>query len=119
MLIFSQDVLMTGQDESLAARWRRLKAAVEEVRAAVNDHDPTRVPDAVAVALDALYDLWERWRRAGGLSNSQADNLVAGNDAGETTAALVHARGAKTHLFVEFGDFTDTFSDTYFDHYGA
>lgn len=110
---------MTGQDDSLSARWRRLEAAVEEVRAAVNDPNSTRVPDAIAVALDALYDMWERWRRAGGFSNSKADNLVAGDYDGESAAALVHARGAKTHSFIEFGNFTDTYSDTYFDHYGA
>ena len=77
------------------------------------------MPDAVAVALDALYDMWERWRKTEGLSNSQADNLVSGDDDGKTAVALVHARGAKTHLFVEFGNLTDTYSDTYFDHYGA
>ena len=38
---------------------------------------------------------------------------------GETTAALAHARGAKTHVFEDFGQLTDTYSDTYRDYYGV
>jgi hypothetical protein len=35
---------------------------------------------------------------------------------GETAAALVHARGAKTHCQVDFGDFTDTIAERFYDH---
>lgn len=39
-----------------------------------------------------------------------------GHPDGETAAALVHARGAKTHCQVDFGDFTDTIAERFYDH---
>ena len=77
------------------------------------------MPDAVAVALDALYDLWERWRRTGGFSNSQADDLVCSDHDGEMTLPWFMFVVPRRIQFVEFGSLTDTYSDTYFDHYGA
>ncbi len=48
------------------------------------------------------------------------DDFVRGNADSETTAALVHARGATTHrVFREHGDLTDAYTDTYYDHYGS
>jgi hypothetical protein len=44
---------------TLEDRWRRFNNAVAAVEVAANSADPTICPDAVAVALDALYDLWE------------------------------------------------------------
>jgi hypothetical protein len=77
------------------------------------------VPDAVAGTLDALYDLWEYWQQRAALTMNQADKRVSGDTAGETAAALVHARGAKTHVLEEFGRLTDTYGDTYRDYYGV
>src|SRR5674476_834139 len=37
---------------------------VDEVSAAVNSRSIDECPDAVAGALDPLYDLWEAWRSA-------------------------------------------------------
>lgn len=108
---------MTAQ--ALAARWRRLNAAVEGVRVAVDSADSDQCPDAVATALDALYDLWELWAQQAGLSTTKQDGRVRNQPDGELTAALVHARGSKSHCAVEFGDFTDSFSDTYFPHHGC
>jgi hypothetical protein len=82
----------------LIARRRRLETRVEEVRAALDGTDKTGVPDAVAGALDALYDLWEYWLQRAALVMNQADGRVRGDVDGETAAALVHARGVKTHV---------------------
>ena len=114
-----QDHLMAQSRDSLVARRRRLETRVEEVRAALDRTDKTGVPDAVAGALDALYDLWEYWQQRAGLTMNQADGRVRGDVDGETAAALVHARGAKTHVFEEFGRLTDTYGDTYRDYYGV
>ena len=110
---------MAQSRDSLIARRRRLKTRVEEVRAALDRTGKTGVPDAVAGALDALYDLWEYWQRRAGLAMNQADGRVRGDVDGETAAALVHARGAKTHVFEEFGRLTDTYGDAYRDYYGV
>jgi hypothetical protein len=116
---FGQDVLMGPSRDSLIARRRRFDSRVEDVRAALDDADKTRVPDAVAGALDALYDLWEYWQQRAAFTMNQADDRVRGDTAGETSAALVHARGAKTHVLEEFGRLTDTYGDTYRDYYGV
>jgi hypothetical protein len=50
---------------------------------------------------------------------NQADDRVRSDVDGETAAALIHARGAKTHVFVEFGSLTDTYADSYHDYYGT
>jgi hypothetical protein len=42
---------------------------------------------------------------------NQADQRLRGDTDGETVAALVHARGAKTHVLEEFGRLTDTYGD--------
>jgi hypothetical protein len=44
--------------DALTARWRRLDSYVAIVRAGQNDAGDA-VPDAIAPALDALYDLWD------------------------------------------------------------
>lgn len=105
---------MTTPDEALVARWRRLEASINRVRAAVDSPDPHQCPDAVAVALNDLYDLWELWARKTRLTFKDQDNAIRGDTCGEVTAALVHARGGKSHVFVEFGNFTNTYSNTYF-----
>jgi hypothetical protein len=110
---------MAESQDPLNARWRRLNARVGEVHAALNRTDKSGLNDAVAGALDALYDLWAYWQQRAGLTAKQADAHVRGDADGETTAALVHARGAKTHVFEEFGQFTDTYADTYRDYYGV
>jgi len=104
--------------DSLIARRRRFDSRVKDVRAALDDADKTRVPDAVAGALDALYDLWEYWQQRAALTMNQADERARGDTAGEAAAALVHARGAKTHVLEEFGRLTDTYGDTYRDYCG-
>lgn len=114
-----QNLSVTLPSDALAARWRRLNARVQEVSAAVKSPDPHRCPDAVAAALDALYDLWEFWAHHAQLNTKGEDNTVRGDPSGELTAALVHARGSKSHPAVEFGEFSDVYSDTYFDHYGC
>ena len=110
---------MTGTGDAIAARWRRLETGIQQTNAAVASADPSDCVDAVARTLDALYDLWEVWRLTSGRSGKAQDDYVAGNSAGETTAALVFARGGKTHDLIDFGDFTDTISETFFDHWGA
>jgi hypothetical protein len=103
---FGKDVLMAQSRDSLIARRRRLDTRVKEVRAALDGTDKTGVPDAVAGALDALYDLWEYSQQHAALTMNQADARVRGDADGETAAALVHTRGAKTHVLEEFGRLT-------------
>jgi hypothetical protein len=110
---------VTTPDEALVARWRRLEASINPVRAAVDSPDPHQCPDAVAVALNDLYDLWELWARKTRLTFKDQDSAIRGDTCGEVTAALVHARGGKSHVFVEFGNFTNTYSNTYFSHYAS
>ena len=110
---------MTSAADALSARWRRLDRNVAGVRAAVGSADPDRCPDAVAAALDALYDLWEFWAARLALTFRQENDTVRGDASAETAAALVHARGAKSHTYVEFGEFTDTYAERYYDHYGC
>jgi hypothetical protein len=110
---------MAQPRDPLVARRRRLDNRVKEVHAALSSVEKSTVPDAVAGALDALYDLWEYWQQRAGLTTNQADARVRSDVDGETTAALVHARGAKTHVFEDFGELTDSYSDTYRDYYGV
>jgi hypothetical protein len=110
---------MSQSRDSLIARRRRFETRVGEVRIALDSTDKNSVPDAVAGALDALYDLWEYWQQSVGLTMNQADQRLRGDTGGETVAALVHARGAKTHFLEEFGLLTDTYGDTYRDYYGV
>lgn len=110
---------MASMRDSLIAKRRRLDTRVAEVRAALKNSDKIGVPDAVAGALDALYDLWEYWQQQASLTMAQADARVHGDADGETAAALVHARGAKTHVHEEFGDFTATYGDVYRSYYGV
>jgi hypothetical protein len=110
---------MAQSRDSLIARRRRLDTRVKEVQAALDGTDKAGVPDAVAGALDALYDLWEYWQQSAGLTMNQADERLQGDVDGETAAALVHARGAKTHVLEEFGHLADTYGDTYRDYYGS
>lgn len=105
--------------DALASRLRRLEAAVQEVETSIDRADLDRCPDAVAIALDTLYDLWEAWKKTAKLTKAVQDSIVTGDPAGETTAALTFARGGKTHDLIEFGAFTDTFSDTFYSHYGV
>lgn len=86
---------------------------------AVNSDHPTQCPDSVAVALDALYDLWALWTSKASLNAAEADDAVRGSVEGETAAALIHARGGKTHSHVESGEFTDTIAERFYDHYGC
>lgn len=104
---------------ALEVRWRRFTGAVAAVEVAANSADPAICPDAVAAALDALYDLWEYWQVQAGKEFAAQDAAVTGDSDGETTAALVFARGGKTHAFVEFGNFTDTFAARFYDHFGC
>lgn len=63
---------MAQSRDALVARRRRVDTRIREVHAALNGPDQADVPDAVADALDALYDLWEYWRQAAGLTMNQA-----------------------------------------------
>jgi len=105
---------------SLAAQQHRLDLGIQRVRDSVNSPLPYDCPSAVADTLDALYDLWETWSGGGSKLSFRAQNArVEGNVSGETAAALVFARGDKTHMHIIFGELTDTFSDTFRDHYGC
>jgi len=107
---------------SLEDRWRRFDAALDRLTAAVDTADQNAAPDAVAGALDTLYDLWEAFRTARKAAGLSADDSVAANDpAGETVAALIYARGGKTHDadLIEFGALTDSFTDTFRDTFAA
>ena len=110
---------MAQSRDSLRARQRRLDSRVSEVRSALDAADENGVPDAVAGALDALYGLWEILAARCCLTMNQADDRVRGDVEGETAAALIHVRGAKTHVFMEFGNLTDTNLDLYRDYYGT
>ena len=95
---------MSGS-EAAQSRQRRLRDAIQAVRDAVaSDLLDHSVPDAVAGALDALYDFAEIVNRQGRYTSRSLENYVAGDVGGETTLALVCARGAKAHALVDFGD---------------
>lgn len=87
----------------LAARWRRLDQAVAGARLAEQAGDYA-MQDAVAAALNEVYDLWEAWHTTARLTRHQQDDAVMGDADGETTAALVYARGGKTHDGLEFSE---------------
>lgn len=53
------------------------------------------MPDAVARALEALYDIWEYWQKSVGLTISQQDGVVTGDADGETAAGLVFLVAAR------------------------
>ncbi len=99
---------MSDPEDAIRSRLRRSRDAIQAVSDAVagDGHDavPDLVPDAVARALDALYDLAEVVKKQGGHSLKNLDDLVDGDAAGETTLGLLCARGAKTHALVDFGD---------------
>ena len=103
----------------LAARWHRVDAGVQRVRDATNSDHPYACLSAVADTLDALYDLWELWKEKASLDLRAQDACVNGDGAGETAAALIFARGSKTHALVTFGVVTDTFTDTFHETYGC
>jgi hypothetical protein len=110
---------MNTSQHPLTRRWGRWHSRMREVQAALENPDEAGLNDAVAGVLETLYDLWEYWRGNRGLTNKQADQYVSGDPDGETTAALVHARGAKTHVYEEFGRLTDTYGHTYRSYYGV
>lgn len=88
---------------ALSARWRRFRSDVDAVREAVDAADVRDRQDAVARALNSLYELWEFWRTTSGIESlKDQDGAVRGDVEGELTAALVHARGSKTHGLIEF-----------------
>lgn len=95
-----------GEDRvAIRARWRRLRNSVEGVRDAVSAVGADEnVRDAVAFALDALYDMAEAVKHKGGFTNRTLEDVVAGDVGGETTLGLLWARGEKTHALVDFGD---------------
>ncbi|WP_236832098.1 hypothetical protein [Blastococcus sp. KM273128] len=63
------------------------------------------MPDAIWYALNAIYALWEVWSHEASLSAKAEEAAVSGDPDGETTAALICARGGNTHRqFVEFGE---------------
>ena len=110
---------MTSRADALAPRRRRFSDRLAKVEAAASSTDPHAFPDAVAGGLDALYDLWEFWSKVAGLNMRSEDAAVSGDADGEVAAALVHARGSKSHALVEFGDLTNTYAERYYDHYGC
>ena len=90
-----------------------------KVEAAAGSADPKACPDAVAGVLDALYDLWEFWSKVAGLNMRSEDAALSGDADGEVAAALMHARGSKSHALVEFSEYTDTIAERFYDHYGC
>jgi hypothetical protein len=108
------------QADALTAKWRRFNEAVDRVRSAQAATDKAEIQDAVNAALHALYELWEYWRAKAPSRRGKDDDFVRSDPDGETAAALVHARGATTHrVFQEHGDFTDTYAQRFYDHYGC
>ena len=93
---------------------------MKDVATAVRSADPHQCPDAVAAALDELYDLWELWTSTKFIiKRAEQNDAVRAKVDGETAAALVHARGGKTHDYLEFGDFTDTIAGHLYEHWGC
>jgi hypothetical protein len=99
-------VVGMGQDRSmidpdaLNATWRRLRGHLDMVRS--TDGDDLR--DAAVGCLHEIYDLWEIWSDAKGLSLRGEDDAVESNADGESAAALVFVRGGRTHGGVEPGE---------------
>ena len=119
-VVYREGMEPPRNDLALAACWHRVDAAVQRVRDGVNSAHPYECPSAVADTLDALYDLWDLWCTEAALKSWKAqDECVKGDASGETAAALMFARGSKTHAFVTFGDLTDTFTDTFNDLFGC
>jgi hypothetical protein len=109
-----------AQADPLAAKWRRFNDGVDRVRSALNAANSDEMHDTVNAALTALYELWEYWRAKAPPRPGRDDAFVRGDADGETTAALVYARGAQFHrVFQEHGDLTDAYTDTYHDYYGS
>ena len=118
-VVYREGMESAGNELALAARWHRVDAGVQRVRDGVNSDHPYECLSAVADTLDALYDLWELWKKTASLDLNAQDACAKGNASGETAAALIFARGSKTHALVTFGDLTDTFTDTFHDVYGC
>jgi hypothetical protein len=76
-LSVGKDDLMASLRDSLIARRRRLESRVNEVRAALESSDRSGVADAIAGALDALYDLWEYWQKRAGLTMTKPTRVSA------------------------------------------
>lgn len=108
-----------AQTNPLTAKWRRFDKGVSRVHSALSATPSVEMHDAAGAALDALYELWEYWSaKAEPKPNENA--FVRGDTDGETTAALVYARGAGYHrVFQEHGDLTNTYSATYHGYYGS
>jgi hypothetical protein len=63
------------------------------------------MPDAITAVFGPLYQLWEVWASRVSLrATADQDNRVSRDSGGETTAALVCARGGNTHKLIEFGE---------------
>jgi hypothetical protein len=86
---------------AVISRWRRFDIALASLREQLDSDDPHGVPDAIAPALDALYDLTEIVKTS--RSTKELDALAEGDPRGRTTLALVCARGGKTHRQVDHG----------------
>jgi len=114
-------VSSVAQADPLTAKWRRFDAGVDRVGSALGAADSDEMHDAVNAALHALNELWEYWRAKAPSRPGNDDNaFVRADTDGETTAALVHARGAQDHrVFLEHGDLSDAYTDTYHDYYGS
>jgi hypothetical protein len=111
---------VTRVDSALTAKWRRFDDGDGRVRSAQRTANEDWMHDAVNSVLHALYGLWEYWRAHTPPRPGQDDDFVRSDADGETTAALVHARGATTHrVFQEHGDFTNTYAKKYYDHHGC
>jgi len=85
----------------VASRLRRLEGAIQAVELAVDDYDELRMPDAVSLALDALYKTTEAVKYVYGLTNRQIEQLAEGDPRGRTALGLAFARGEQTHRLVE------------------
>jgi hypothetical protein len=119
-MVWQRMVGFMAQADPLTAKWRRFDVGVDRMRSAVGAAHSDEMHDAVNAALNALYELWEYWRANAPPRSNGDDAFVRGDIYGETTAALVYARGAQYHrVFQEHGDLTGTYSDTYYDHYGS
>ena len=90
---------MTEREGAIQARWRRLSDAVEGVGEAIStEGTAARVPDAVAFALDAVYDLAEALKQTGRYSNRGLEDLADGDADGETTFGLVWPRSEDARI---------------------